>query len=308
MKPIIGLEGLVPSGSAAEVIARGSLWAEGVVYIPATDSVRWSDIPSNRIVQHFLATNTTSVYSEDAQFTNGRTMDRDGSVIQCSHGHRWVERDRDGVVTPIVENWNGIAFNAPNDVVVASDGAIWFTDPPYGIIFPREGNGGTRQYGDHYVFRHDPVTLETRPVILDVEEPNGLAFSPDGSVIYVADSSDIPQAADVKLSGVGNRHIRAYDVTGFRCKNGRTFVTVDAGVPDGLRVDTHGNVWTSSADGVYVYSAAGAKLGSIPIPEVVANICFGGVDGRELFIAATTSIYRISTLTTDTSLPVYGQP
>ena len=112
----------------------------------------------------------------------------------------------------------------------------------------------------------------------------------------------------MKLSGVGNRHIRAYDVTGFRCKNGRTFVTVDAGVPDGLRVDTHGNVWTSSADGVYVYSAAGVKLGSIPIPEVVANICFGGVDGRELFIAATTSIYRISTLTTDTNLPGYGQP
>jgi gluconolactonase len=302
MEPIVGLEGLVPAGSAARVMATGSVWAEGVVYLPATGRVRWSDIPANRIVEHDLASDTTTVYSDDPQFTNGRTLDRDGSVIQCSHGHRWVERDRDGVVEPIVTDWNGIPFNSPNDVVVAPDGSIWFTDPPYGIIFPREGNGGTRQYGDHYVFRHDPVTGDTRPVILDVEEPNGLAFSPDGSIIYVADSSGIPQDADVKLPGIGNHHIRAYDVVGSRAKNGRTFVAVDAGVPDGLRVDTHGNVWTSSGDGVHVYSPAGEKLGSIPIPEVVANLCFGGPDGRELFIAATTSIYRITTLTTDVNL------
>jgi len=302
MDPIVGLEGLVPPGSTATVMAAGSVWAEGVVYLPATHTVRWSDIPGNRILQHDLTTDTTSEYQTEVEFTNGRTLDRDGSVLQCSHGHRRVERDRDGVVTPVVDNWNGTPFNAPNDLVVAADGSIWFTDPPYGIIFPREGHAGVREYGDHYVFRHDPQTGETRPVVMDVEEPNGLAFSPDGSILYVADSSGIPQEPEVVQQGVGNHHIRAYDVVGFRCKNGRTFATVDSGVPDGLRVDTQGNVWTSAADGVHVYAPTGEKLGSIPIPEVVANLCFGGEDGRELFIAASTSIYRISTLTTDAHL------
>jgi gluconolactonase len=299
LAPIVGLDGLIAAGSSPEVVATGAIWAEGILYLPASHTLRWSDIPANRIMHHDLSTAETSVYSADAQFTNGRTLDHDGSVVQCSHGHRRIERDRDGVVTPVVESWNGVPFNAPNDVVVAADGSIWFTDPPYGIIFAREGNGGTRQYGDHYIFRHDPATGETRPVIMDVEEPNGLAFSPDGTILYVADSSAIPQDADVKLPGIGNRHIRAYDVIGSRCKNGRTFATIEAGVPDGLRVDAHGNVWTSAADGVHVYSATGQKLGSIPLPEVVANLSFGGRDGTELFIAATTTIYRIATTTTD---------
>lgn len=173
------------------------------------------------------------------------------------------------------------------------------------LFFPREGHPGVREYGDHYVFRHDPATGETRPVIIDVEEPNGLAFSPDGTVLYIADSSGIPQDDAVVLERNGNRHIRAYDVFGSRCKNGRTFVTADVGVPDGLRVDAHGNVWTSAGDGVHVYSSAGEKLGNIPIPEVVANLCFGGADGTELFIAASTSIYRIKTTTTDCNL--HGQ-
>jgi len=301
MDPIVGLEGLVPPGSSAALMASGSVWAEGVVYIPATHTVRWSDIPGNRIMQHDLAIETTSVYATDVEFTNGRTLDHDGSVIQCSHGRRRLERDRDGSVTPIVDHWNGAPFNSPNDVVVAADGSYWFTDPPYGIIFPREGHAGVREYGDHYVFRHEPQTGETRAVVLDVEEPNGLAFSPDGSILYVADSSGIPQDADVVQPGVGNSHIRAYDVVGSRCKNGRTFATIGAGVPDGLRVDTRGNVWTSAADGVHVYSPAGEWLGRIPIPETVANLCFGGADGNELFIAATTSVYRVTTLVTDSS-------
>jgi gluconolactonase len=299
LAPITGLDGLVAVGSSVEVVATGSIWAEGILYLPATHTLHWSDIPANRIMQHDLSANETSVYNTNAEFTNGRTLDLDGSVVQCSHGHRSIERDRNGVVTSVVESWNDVPFNSPNDIVVAADGSLWFTDPPYGIIFAREGHGGARQYGDHYVFRHDTATGETRPVIMDVEEPNGLAFSPDGKILYVADSSGIPQDSDVKLPGIGNRHIRAYDVFGSRCKNGRTFATVGAGVPDGLRVDAHGNVWTSAADGVHVYSPEGEKLGSIPIPEIVANLCFGGRDGTELFIAASTSIYRITTTTTD---------
>ncbi len=298
-EPVVGLQELIAEGQAVGIVADGAIWVEGIVYMPDTHSLRWSDIPNNRIMQHFLATDTTSIYRSDVEFTNGRTLDRDGSVVQCSHGHRRIERDRDGVITPIVESWNGVPFNAPNDVIVAADGSIWFTDPPYGIIFAREGHPGNREYGDHFVFRHDQVTGETRPVIMDVEEPNGLAFSPDGTVLYVADSSGIPQDDDVVLRGRGNNHIRAYDVFEGRCKNGRIFASVAPGVPDGIRVDLHGNVWSSAADGVHVFSAAGEQLGMIPIPEVVANLCFGGEDGTDLFIAATTSIYRIRTTTTD---------
>lgn len=298
MSPVVGLKGLVEAGAVAEPVDQGSIWAEGIVYLPGTDSLRWSDIPNNRIMQHYLGTGVSSIYASHVEFTNGRTLDRDGSVLQCSHGRRRIERDRDGVVTPVVESWGGVPFNSPNDLVVAPDGTIWFTDPPYGIIFPREGHPGKREYGDHYVFRHDTATGETRAAILDVEEPNGLAFSPDGSTVYVADSSALTGSAEHS----GNARIRAYDVDGARCKNGRTFVTMEVGVPDGLRVDMNGNVWTSAGDGVHVYSAEGIKLGTVPIPETVANLCFGGDDGRMLFIAASTTIYRLQTATTDVNL------
>lgn len=294
MAVFVGLEGLIETGASLEVLDASSVWAEGVVYLPGTDSVRWSDIPGNRIMQHAIEVGETSVYRSDVEFTNGRTLDRDGSVIQCSHGHRRIERDRDGIITPVVNSYGGVAFNSPNDVVIAADGAIWFTDPPYGIIFPTEGHPGVREYQDHYVFRHDPSTGETRAAITDVEEPNGLAFSPDGSIIYVADSSQL-----TGTDGSGNSWIRAYDVAGSRCKNGRLFAQMGVGVPDGLRVDSAGNVWTSAGDGVHVYAADGTHLGSIAIPETVANLCFGGLTGTDLFIAASTSIYKIRTQTTD---------
>ena len=241
------------------------------------------------------------VYQDNVEFTNGRTLDHDGTVIQCSHGRRRLERDAGGVVTPVVATWNGKRFNSPNDVVVAGDGSIWFTDPDYGITIAREGHPGDHEYGDHYVFRYDPVGGETIPVIMDMEEPNGLAFSVDERVLYVADSSRAGRDDDL-----GNHHIRAYDVSNGRCKNGRVFAVVEPGIPDGLRVDEAGNVWTSSASGIHVYSPGGTWLGLIPVPEVVANLCFGGDDGRDLFIAATTSIYHVRTLTRAAARPKRG--
>jgi gluconolactonase len=289
---IVGLGGLVDPDAVVTRLATGGVWVEGAVWIPARRSVRWSDIPGNRILEYSLESEAMTVYQTDVEFTNGRTLDHDGSVIQCSHGRRQVERDVDGVVTPIVSSWNGVRFNSPNDVVVASDGSIWFTDPDYGITVAAEGHPGELEYGDHYVFRHDPASGETTPVIMDMEEPNGLAFSPDGQTLYVSDTS-----AAGRSDGLGNHHIRAYDVRNGLCKNGRVFAVIEPGLSDGIRVDVAGNVWTSSANGIHVYDPSGAGLGFIPVPEVVANLCFGGDDGTDLFIVATTSLYHVPTLT-----------
>jgi gluconolactonase len=290
---------LVPDPSALERISTGSTWAEGPLWIPSSRTLRWSDIPANRIMQWHAEDGSTSVYATKVEFTNGRALDPDGSVVQCSHGRRRLERDRDGVIEAVVDHWGTARLNSPNDVVIAPDGTIWFTDPAYGITEAREGHPGDREYGDHLVFRFDPATGMLRPAVLDVEEPNGLAFSPDGSTLYVADSSSVRKPA-----GVGNRWIRAYDVTdGVRCKNGRVFTefTDGEGFPDGIAVDSHGNVWSSSEIGVIVFTPDGTRIGVLPVPELVGNLCFGGDDGPTLFVAASTSIYRIATTCRDAS-------
>jgi gluconolactonase len=292
---VSGLDGLVDPSAVLEVVATGSEWSEGPLWIPSRGCLRWSDIPNDRIREYVRATGVVTDYATCVEFTNGRTLDRDGSVVQCSHGLRRVERDRDGVVTPIVEEWQNVRLNSPNDVVIAPDGSIWFTDPAYGITEAREGHPGEREYGDHYVFRHDQATGETRPVVIDAEEPNGLAFSPDGSRFYVADSSSVR-----KPPGTGNSHIRIYDMQGAtRCKNGRVFAHIEEGFPDGIAVDVAGNVWSSSEIGVIVFSPAGIELGRVKVPELTGNLCFGGTDGQDLYIAASTSIYLIRTHTVD---------
>lgn len=283
------LTDLVPDPDALERVATGSTWAEGPCWIPSSQTLRWSDIPGDRILQWEHATGEVTTYATGVEFTNGRTLDRDGSVVQCSHGRRRVERDRDGVVTPIVDGWAGGHLNSPNDVVVARDGSVWFTDPAYGITQPREGHPGVREYGDHWVFRCGPDGRGLQPVVIDVDEPNGLAFNPSERLLYVASSSlDEPV-------------IRVYDRDGVRVKNGRVFVRLDpdAGVPDGIRVDEHGNVWSSSRTGVLVFAPDGTRIGHVPVPEVVSNLCFGGPDGSTLFCTATTSVYRIPTTTRD---------
>ena len=292
---VTGLEGLIHPAALLERVATGSTWSEGPLWIPARQCLRWSDIPNNRIREYHQPTGAVSDYATDVEFTNGRILDIDGSVVQCSHGRRRIERDRDGIVEGLVDRWQGHRLNSPNDVVIAPDGAIWFTDPPYGIIEEREGHPGEREYGDHYVFRFDPGRGDIRPVIMDVEEPNGLAFSPDGLQVYVADSSSVR-----KPPGVGNAHIRVYDVQAAkRCKNGRLFAAIDEGFPDGFRVDSLGNVWSSSEIGVIVFNADGREIGRVYVPELTGNLCFGGADGTDLYIAASTSIYRIATLTRD---------
>jgi gluconolactonase len=287
---------LLDAGTAAEWLGGDAVWSEGPVYLPAADAVIWSDIPGNRILRWTAATGEVTVERTGVEFTNGRTLDLEGRVVACSHGRRAVERtEADGATHVLVDRWSGGRFNSPNDVVVKSDGTIWFTDPAYGIIQAREGHPGEREYGDHYVFRFDPATGDVRPVVVDVEEPNGLAFSPDESLLYVADSA---AGAGVGHFGGRNHHIRVYDVVhGRLAKNGRLFAEVSPGVPDGFRVDVHGNVWTSSGDSVQVFAPDGARLGRVPVPETVANVCFGGPDLSTLFVAASSGLYRIGTRT-----------
>ncbi|WP_396289924.1 SMP-30/gluconolactonase/LRE family protein [Curtobacterium sp. KT1] len=289
------LDDLVPDPDALERIATGSTWAEGPCWIPATRTLRWSDIPGDRILQWHAESGETTSYADGVEFTNGRTLDRDGSVVQCSHGLRRVERDRDGTVTPIVDAWDGGRLNSPNDVIVARDGSVWFTDPAYGITQPREGHPGVREYGDHWTFRCGPSGEDLRPVATDVDEPNGLAFDPSEQVLFIASSSgDEPV-------------IRAYDRRGDNgelLKNGRVFARLapGEGAPDGIRVDVHGNVWSSSHRGVVVFDPSGDRIGEVAVPEVTSNLCFGGDDGTTLFLTATTSVYRIATTTRDAAV------
>jgi gluconolactonase len=287
---------LVAADATAQWLGGDATWSEGPVYLPAEDAVFWSDIPGNRILRWDAATGEVSTHRTDVEFTNGRTLDLEGRVVACSHGRRGIERtEPDGTTHLLVDRWNGVRFNSPNDVVVKSDGTIWFTDPAYGIIQAHEGHLGDREYGDHYVFRFDPATGEVTPVVVDVEEPNGLAFSPDESLLYVADTA---VAAGLGHFQARNHHIRVYDVVhGRYAKNGRVFAEVSPGVADGFRVDQDGNVWTSSADSVQVFAPDGARLGAVPVPQTVGNVCFGGADRSSLFVAATSGLYRIDTRT-----------
>ncbi len=281
-------------------MSTGSTWAEGPVWLPGERVVRWSDIPADRILEFRPRTGDpavgeTVVHRTGVEFTNGRTLDLDGRVIQCSHGRRSVEREVDGMPTTLIDRIEGRRLNSPNDVVVRSDGTIWFTDPDYGITQAAEGHPGEHEYGAQHVFRFDEASGDIRPVIVDMEQPNGLAFSPDESVLYVSDTSGV-----LETDGSGNRWIRAYDVLdGGTCANGRVFADTAPGVPDGLRVDENGCVWASCSSAVVVFSPAGVELARVPVPETVSNLCFGGPDGRDLYLTATTSLYHLRTSVRD---------
>ncbi|MBC7590967.1 MAG: SMP-30/gluconolactonase/LRE family protein [Salinibacterium sp.] len=288
---VVDEAGVIPPGVELTCVVTGATWSEGPVWLADRRVLRFSDIPGNRILEVDPGVGELIVHRTDVEFTNGRTLDRDGRIIQCPHGRRAVEREVDGELETLVDSFNGRRLNSPNDVIVASDGAIWFTDPPYGIMQAHEGRPGEPEYGANYVFRFDPATSALDPAIIDMDEPNGLAFSPDESILYVADS------AAVLRGGVGNHHVVAYDIHDGVASNGRVFAEITPGVPDGLRVDVEGRLWISSSDSVQVFEPTGERVAQIFVPEPVGNLCFGGPDGSTLFVAASTSIYSIPTLT-----------
>lgn len=281
---------LVDPTAQLEQLCTGAIWSEGPVYLPTEDAVLWSDIPSNRM-HRWSQTDGMTTYRDPANFTNGATLDLSGRLVQCSHGERAVIRQNEtGGSDILVSDWEGRRFNSPNDLVVHPDGSIWFTDPPYGIISNREGYQAESEIGAHHVFRFDPESGDLRVVVTDMDEPNGLAFSPDYSLLYIADTS-----ADRNPNG--NHHIRAYRIDGRRALDGRVFCVIEPGMADGFRLDINGNIFTSSTDSIQVYAPDGTRLGKIPIPERVGNCCWGGPGKNVLYVAASSSMYRITTTT-----------
>lgn len=268
-------------------IATGFDWVEGPVWFGDANCLLFSDIPNNRIMRWIPGVGT-SVYREPSNYANGHTRDRQGRLISCEHGARRVTRTAaDGSVTVIADSFEGKRLNSPNDVVVKSDGTIWFTDPHYGIKTNYEGFKSEQELPCQ-VYRVDPATGDIDAVLTDFACPNGLAFSPDEDKLYVADTGVI-------FDENAERHIRVFDVdANNRLSGGAVFHKISEGFSDGFRLDSDGNVWSSAADGVHCINRAGALIGKILVPELVSNVCFGGRSKHQLFITATTSVYMIS--------------
>jgi len=290
---------LVVGSSRLDELYSGCRWAEGPVWFNDLSCLIWSDIPNQRMLRWSpdgLQAGSTSVFRAPSGFTNGNTRDRQGRLVSCEHGNRRVTRtEMDGSITVLADSYQGKRLNSPNDAVVKSDDSIWFTDPTYGIMSDYEGYRAAPEQAHRNVYRIDPDG-SLSVVADDFTQPNGIAFSPDETVLYVADSAfshdpDHP------------RHIRAFDVDGKGLKNSRVFAHIDQGLPDGFRIDVAGNLWSSAADGVHCFAPDGTRLGKILVPQAVANLCFGGPKRNRLFIAATSSLYAIYVAATGAQTP-----
>ena len=290
-------EGIVPASAGLVQLATGAIWSEGPVWLAADGSVLWSDIPNDRVLR-WAPDAPPSVFQSPGGFQNGHTLDRDGSILACSHGDRRIERlSMDGTRVAVVDRYRGARLNSPNDLVVKSDGTIWFTDPMYGIESDREGHRAESEIGTCLVFRYDPATGDLDAVTDALVHPNGIAFSLDERVLYVSDTSG------ARIDG-GNHHIVAFDVIdGRRLANPRTFYVAEPGLADGFRLDEHGNVFTSAGDGIHVVAPDGRLLGRLPVPEVTSNCVFGGPDRTRLFITASTSLYAVDLAVRGAAVP-----
>ena len=272
-----------------ERLWTGARWAEGPAWFAAGRYLVWSDIPNNRMMRLVEPSDQVSVFRERSNNSNGNTVDNQGRLVTCEHLARRVTRTEfDGSITVIADKYKGKRFNSPNDAVVKSDNSIWFTDPAYGIDTDYEGDKSPMEQDGCHVYRVDPKSGNIDRVVGDMVRPNGLAFSPDEKYLYIVDTG-----ATHKENGP--RHIRRFTVDkgGKSLKGGEVFAECDAGLFDGFRVDTEGRIWTSAGDGVHVYDADGTRIGKILIPEMVANVTFGGPKRNRLYITATTSLYSV---------------
>ncbi|NKX67914.1 SMP-30/gluconolactonase/LRE family protein (plasmid) [Labrenzia sp. 5N] len=279
---------LIQKNARLRQLATGFEWTEGPVWFADHQHLFFSDIPANRMMRLTLD-GQVSTYRQPSDYSNGNTRDRQGRLVSCQHGTRSVTRtELDGTRTVIADSYQGKRLNSPNDVIVQSTGAIWFSDPTYGILSDYEGYTAEPEQAARNVFRVDPATGEVEAMITDFTQPNGLAFSADESVLYVAESGS---SHDAGVPSV----IRSFklDDTG-RILSDDVFATIDRGLPDGMRVDIAGNLWSSASDGIHCFHPDGTRLGKILVPEVVSNLCFGGVRGNRLLITATTSVYEIA--------------
>ncbi|MGW2155526.1 SMP-30/gluconolactonase/LRE family protein [Nonomuraea sp. NPDC001699] len=278
-----------------ERLHAGTRWAEGPVYFPAGRYLVWSDIPNERMLRWDETTGTVGTFRQPSGYTNGNTIDREGRLISCEQGNRRVTRtEHDGSITVIADRWQGRRLNSPNDAVVRSDGSVWFTDPPYGITSNYEGVVAEQEIDGCHVYRADPVTGEVRMVAGDFVRPNGLAFSLDEKLLYVADTRA--------------RHLRVFEVgEDGTLSGGKVFAE---GTPadnfDGLRLDDTGRVWAAAGKALLCHDPDGTLIGRLRLPENTANLVFGGQKRNRLFIASSSSLYSLMTNVTG-ARPVWAR-
>ncbi|MHA7773215.1 SMP-30/gluconolactonase/LRE family protein [Roseibium sp. M-1] len=279
---------LIHKNAKMDTLWTGGRWTEGPAYLAAGRYLIWSDIPNDRILRWDEMNGAIATFEQPCRNHNGHCVDGQGRLIACEHGGRCVSRyEIDGTKTVLADRFNGKRFNSPNDVVVKSDGSIWFTDPSYGIDSDYEGNAAPMEQDGRHVYRIAPDGSLTR-VIEDLKQPNGLAFTPDEAFLYVSDTgkTHFPDCQP---------KIRRYPLTsdGSAVGSGEDFVLCDTGLFDGFRIDKNGNLWSSAGDGVHCFAPDGTLLGKILIDEVVSNVTFGGPKRNRLFICATTSLRAI---------------
>lgn len=276
---------LLPRKPWAQLLHSHGVFTEGPVWFADHECLLWSDIPANRIMR-LAPDGSVSVFRQNSNHTNGNTRDRQGRLVSCEHSARRVTRTEiDGTITVLADSFEGRPLNSPNDVVVRSDGSVWFTDPDYGIRLHIPA-GEKHQAGD-FVFRIDPTSGAITAVVRDFDKPNGLAFSPDERLLYIADSA-VTDGPD------RNSHIRRFEVSADgSLSDGAVFVTT-VGIPDGMRVDIEGNVWASAGAKIDVYAPDGTLLGQlVDFPAPVTNLTFGGRDRDRIFVTAGGSLFAI---------------
>lgn len=272
-----------------ERLWTGGRWCEGPAWFAAGRYLIWSDIPNDRMLRFDDTDSSVSTFRQPSRNANGNTVDGQGRLITCEHLARQVTRtEHDGSIKVLADQFGGKRFNSPNDLVVKSDGSVWFTDPPYGILSDYEGRCADSEIGACHVYRLDPNTGDITAVAKDYVKPNGIAFSPDESILYVADTG---RSHDPD----GPAHIRRHNLSknGTALTGGDVLAECSSGLFDGFRVDQDGRIWASAGDGVHCLTPDGELIGRIRIPEAVSNLCFGGPKLNRLFITATTSLYAI---------------
>lgn len=271
-----------------EQLFAAGLFTEGPAYFPAGRYLLFTDIPNDRILKFDETTDTVSVFRQDCGHPNGQTVDPMGRLLSCEHRYRRVSRtEHDGSIVTVADSWEGKQLNSPNDVIVASDGGVWFTDPTYGILHDLDGGKADSEIGACHVYRVDPATGNVEAKIMDMVMPNGLAFSADEKTLYVVDSGK-SHFED------GPAHVRKFDVdANNQLSGGDVLIDCPHGIFDGLRLDVDDNLWISTGEGVYCYAPDGTLLGKIRIGQIVANLTFGGPRRNMLYICATNALYRV---------------